>query len=125
MPTCLQAKKAGATDYLPKPFDDENLLSAVKPALERSSEQWLQHSQRKEMRDRLATLTPREFEVLKCVIAGMLKKQIASQLGTTEGTIKVHRGRVMEKMGATSVAELVILAQKAGIALASADATKV
>jgi len=94
--------------YLPKPFDDENLLSAVKRALERSSEQWLQHSQRKEMRDRLATLTPREFEVLKCVIAGMLNKQIASQLGTTEGTIKVHRGRVMEKMGATSVAELVI-----------------
>jgi two-component system response regulator FixJ len=76
------------------------------------------------MRDRLATLTPREFEVLKCVI-GMLNKQIASQLGTTEGTIKVHRGRVMEKMGATSVAELVILAQKAGIAPASADATKV
>jgi two-component system response regulator FixJ len=75
------------------------------------------------MRDRPATLTPREFEVLKCVIAGMLNKQIASQLGTTEGTIKVHR--VMEKMGATSVAELVILAQKAGIALASADATKV
>jgi RNA polymerase sigma factor (sigma-70 family) len=111
--------------YLPRPFDDENLLSAVKRALERSSEQWLQHSQRKEMRDRLATLTPREFEVLKCVIAGMLNKQIASQLGTTEGTIKVHRGRVMEKMGATSVAELVILAQKAGIAPASADATKV
>jgi DNA-binding CsgD family transcriptional regulator len=68
------------------------------------------------VRDRLATLTAREFEVLKCVIAGMLNKQIASQLGTTEGTIKVHRGRVMEKMGATSVAELVILAQKAGIA---------
>jgi RNA polymerase sigma factor (sigma-70 family) len=111
--------------YLPRPFDDENLLSAVKRALERSSDQWLQHSQRKEMRDRLATLTPREFEVLKCVIAGMLNKQIASQLGTTEGTIKVHRGRVMEKMGATSVAELVILAQKAGIAPASADATKV
>jgi two-component system response regulator FixJ len=77
------------------------------------------------MRDRLATLTPRAFEVLKCAIAGMLNKQIASQLGTTEGTIKVHRGRVMEKMGATSVAELVILAQKAGIAPASADATKV
>jgi FixJ family two-component response regulator len=60
-----------------------------------------------------------------CVIAGMLNKQIASQLGTTEGTIKVHRGRVMEKMDATSVADLVILAQKAGIAPASADATKV
>jgi FixJ family two-component response regulator len=77
------------------------------------------------VRDRLAALTPREFDVFKCVIAGMLNKQIASQFGTTEGTIKVHRGRVMEKMGATSVVELVILAQKAGIAPKSTDATKV
>ncbi len=98
---------------------------AVERVLARSSEQWLQRSQRKEVRDRLATLTPREFEVLKCVIAGRLNKQIASQLGTTEGTIKVHRGRVMEKMGATSVAELVILAQRGEIAPASPDATKV
>jgi FixJ family two-component response regulator len=100
VPTCAQAMKAGAVDYLPKPFRDEDLLSAVKRALERSSEQWLQRSQRKEVRDRLATLTPREFDVLKGVVAGMLNKQIASQLGTTQGTIKVHRGRVMEKMGA-------------------------
>src|SRR6267143_1290774 len=82
-------------------------------------------SQCKEVRDRLATLTPREFDVLNGVIAGMLNKQIASQLGTTEGTIKVHRGRVMEKMGATSVAELVVLAQRAGIAPTSTHATKV
>jgi RNA polymerase sigma factor (sigma-70 family) len=125
VPTCVPAMKAGAIDYLPKPFDDENLLSAVKRALERSSEQWLHRSQRKEVRDRLATLTPREFEVLKCVTAGMLNKQVASQFGTSEGTIKVHRRRVMEKMGATSVAELVILAQRAGIAPKSTDATKV
>jgi FixJ family two-component response regulator len=125
VPTCVRAMKAGAIDYLPKPFRDEELLCAVERALERSSEQWLQRLQRKEVRDRLATLTPREFDVLKCVIAGMLNKQIASQFGTTEGTIKVHRGRVMEKMGATSVAELVILAQRAGIAPASPDATKV
>jgi response regulator RpfG family c-di-GMP phosphodiesterase len=65
--TCVQAMKAGAVDYLPKPFLDENLLSAVKRALERSSEQWLQHSQRKGMLDRLAMLTPREFDVLKGV----------------------------------------------------------
>jgi FixJ family two-component response regulator len=125
VPTCVQAMKAGAVDYLPKPFRDENLLGAVKRALERSSEQWLQRLQRKEARDRLATLTPREFEVLKAVIAGILNKQIASQFGTTEGTVKVHRGRVMEKMGARSVAELVIFAQKAGIAPTSPDATKV
>jgi FixJ family two-component response regulator len=125
VPTCVQAMKAGAVDYLPKPFRDEDLLYAVKRALQRSSEQWLQRAQRKEVRNRLAALTPREFEVLKGVIAGRLNKQIASQLGTTEGTIKVHRGRVMEKMGATSVPELVILAQRGEIAPASPDATKV
>lgn len=116
VPTCLQAMKAGAVDYLQKPFRDEDLLDCVERALERSSEQWLRRVQRKEVRDRLATLTPREFDVLKGVVAGMLNKQIAAQFGTTEGTIKVHRGRVMEKMGVTSVAELVILAQRGGIA---------
>jgi RNA polymerase sigma factor (sigma-70 family) len=125
VPTCLQAMKAGAVDYLSKPFRDEELLYALEQALKRSSEQWLQLAQRKKVRERLATLTPREFDVLKLVIAGMLNKQIASQLGTTEGTIKVHRGRVMEKMGVTSVAELVILAQRAGIAPALTNSTKV
>ena len=125
VPTCVQAMKAGAVDYLSKPFGDEELLYALEQALTRSSEQWLQLAQRKKVRERLATLTPREFEVLKLVTAGMLNKQIASQLGTTEATIKVHRGRVMEKMGATSVAELVILAQRAGIAPAATDTTKV
>ncbi len=125
VPTCVQAMKAGAVDYLPKPFRDEDLLCALEQALARSSEQWLQHSQRKKVHERLATLTPRELDVLKLVIAGMLNKQIASQLGTTEGTIKVHRGRVMEKMEVTSVAELVILAQRAGIAPGATNTTKV
>jgi FixJ family two-component response regulator len=125
VPTCVQAMKAGAVDYLLKPFEDKNLLSAVERALQRSSEQLLQRSQRRQARDRLATLTPREFDVLKGVTAGMLNKQIALQFGTTEGTIKVHRRRVMEKMGATSVAELVILAQQARIIPTSADTTKV
>jgi FixJ family two-component response regulator len=125
VPTCVQAMKAGAIDYLPKPFHDEDLLGAVKQALVRASEQRAKSSQRKEMRARLATLAPREFDVLKLVIDGMLNKQIAGRLGTAEGTIKVHRGRVMEKMGVKSVAELVILAQRAGIASESADTTKV
>jgi FixJ family two-component response regulator len=116
VPTCVQAMKAGAVDYLAKPFQDEDLLRAVEWALKRSSEQWLRRLQRKDVRDRLSTLTPREFDVLKGVVVGMLNKQIAAQFGTTEGTVKVHRGRVMEKMGATSVAELVILAQRGGIA---------
>ena len=125
VPTCVQAMKAGAVDYLSKPFRDEDLLCAVKQALNRSSEQWLQLAQRKKVRGRLATLTPREFDVLKLVIAGMLNKQIAAQLGTTEATIKVHRGRVMEKMEVESVAELVILAQRAGIETATTNTTKV
>jgi FixJ family two-component response regulator len=125
VPTSVQAMKAGAVDYLLKPFRDEDLLSALKQALTRSTEQWLERSQRQKVHERFATLTPREFEVLKFVIAGLLNKQIASQLGTTEATIKVHRGRVMEKMEVKSVAQLVILAQRAGIAPATTDTTKV
>jgi FixJ family two-component response regulator len=123
VPTCVQAMKAGAVDYLQKPFRNEDLLRAVERALERSTEQCLQRSQRKDVRDRLDTLTPREFDVLKGVIAGMLNKQIAARFGTTEGTIKVHRGRVMEKMGVTSVAELVVLAQRAGVAPTSSESS--
>jgi FixJ family two-component response regulator len=93
VPTCVQAMKAGAVDYLSKPFRDEDLLCALEQALSRSSEQWLQLAQRKKACERLATLTPRELDVLKLVIAGMLNKQIASQLGTTEATINYRHVR--------------------------------
>src|SRR5260370_9183302 len=102
VPTCVQAMKAGAVDYLQKPFRDEDLLSCVERALKRSSEKWLQRLQRKDGRDRLATLTPRDFDVLKGAVPAMLNKQIPAQFGTPEWTVKLHRGRVMEKLGAAS-----------------------
>ena len=101
----IGAMKRGAVDFLPKPFGDDELLAAVALALERSAEV-------AESRARLAKLTPREFEVFQLVIAGLVNKEI----GVTLRTIKTHRGRVMQKLGVLSVAELVWLAQKAGVA---------
>src|SRR5260370_12543327 len=86
VPTCVQAMKAGAVDYLQKPFRDEDLLSCVERALKRSSEKWLQRLQRKAVRHRLATMTPREIDVIKCIVAGMLNNQIHAQSITTDTT---------------------------------------
>src|SRR5260370_6786858 len=113
---CSQAMKAGAVDFLPKPFDDEQLLQCVERALIRSDEQRRRSGEKNEARRLLDLLTPREFEVMQLVITGMLNKQIAAELGTAEKTVKVHRGRVMQKLGITSVAELVRLTEKAGLA---------
>jgi len=109
IPMGIGAMKRGAIDFLPKPFNDDELLSAVAKALARSAEV-------AESRARLAKLTPREFEVFRLVIAGLLNKEIGAELGVALRTIKTHRARVMQKMGVVSVAELVGLAQKAGIA---------
>jgi FixJ family two-component response regulator len=112
IPMGIGAMKRGAVDFLSKPFRDDELLSAVAQALARSAEDCQQRAELVESRARLAKLTPREFEVFRSVIAGLLNKE----LGVTLRTIKTHRARVMQKMGVISVAELVRLAHKAGVA---------
>jgi FixJ family two-component response regulator len=116
IPMGIGAMKRGAVDFLPKPFRDDELLSGVAQALARSAEDCQQRGEEVESRARLAKLTPREFEVFRSVIAGLLNKEIGAELGVTLRTIKTHRARVMQKMGVISVAELVRLAQKAGVA---------
>ncbi len=116
IPMCAQAMKAGAVDFLRKPFRDDELLQCVQNALIRSAEQRRLGAEKNEARRLLDLLTPREFEVMQLVITGMLNKQIAGELGTAEKTVKVHRGRVMQKLGVASVAELVRLVERAGIA---------
>jgi FixJ family two-component response regulator len=116
LPMGIGAMKRGAVDFLSKPFRDDELLTAVAQALARSAEDCRQRVEVVESRARLAKLTPREFEVFRLVIAGRLNKEIGAELGVTLRTIKTHRARVMQKIGVMSVAELVRLAQKAGVA---------
>jgi FixJ family two-component response regulator len=116
IPMCAQAMKAGAVDFLPKPFRSDKLLQCVERALIRSAEQRRRSAEKNNARRLLDLLTPREFEVMELVISGMLNKQIAGELGTAEKTVKVHRGKVMAKLGVTSVAALVRLVERAGIA---------
>lgn len=115
IPMSVQAMKKGAVDFLAKPFDDEQLLQAVRTAIGKDREARALHAEVREVRRRIELLTPREKEMLRYVITGMLNKQIALKLGIAEKTVKVHRGRIMEKLHANSVAELVRLAEKAGI----------
>ena len=116
IPMCAQVMKAGAVDFLPKPFKHRELLKCVERALARSTEQRHRAEEKDRARRLLDLLTPREFQVMQLVITGMLNKQVGSELGMAEKTVKVHRGRVMQKLGVISVAELVRLVQKAGIA---------
>jgi FixJ family two-component response regulator len=121
IPMCARVMKAGAVDFLPKPFNSRELLKCIENALHRSAKQRRRAAERNEARRLLDLLTPREFEVMQLVITGMLNKQVAGELGVAEKTVKVHRGRLMQKLGVTSVAELVQLVQKAGVTPASQE----
>ncbi|HZD48065.1 MAG TPA: response regulator, partial [Silvibacterium sp.] len=99
IPMGIRAMKHGAVDFLPKPFTDDVLLSAVAQALARSAKEWQRRGELTEIRSRLAKLTPREFEVFRLVIAGLLNKEIGAELAISLRTIKSHRARVMQKMG--------------------------
>ena len=112
VPTTVRAMKGGAIDFLQKPFNDQEVLDCVQRALSRSRQQRADRAERAELGARFKALTPREREVLALVVTGKLNKQIAGDLGIAEKTIKVHRGRVMEKMRAPSMADLVRMVEK-------------
>ena len=115
IPMTVQAMKAGAVEFLTKPFRNQELLDAIQQALERDRSTREQRAKNEELHTRYDSLTPREREVMTLVVAGLLNKQIAGELGTSETTVKNHRHQIMEKMGADSLAELVKMAYNLGI----------
>ena len=122
VPSSVRAMKAGAIEFLSKPFDDEELLQAIDAAISMDRSARQRRSELAELRKHYALLTPREREVLPLVTAGLANKQTAAELGTSEITIGVHRGQIMRKMGARSLAELVRMADKLGITPANEPA---
>ena len=115
IPMTVRAMKAGAVEFLTKPFRDQDLLDAIQQALERDRKARDQRAEIEELRRRFASLTSRERDVMARVVAGLLNKQIGAELGTSETTVKIHRHQVMEKMGAGSLPELVRMAERLGI----------
>ncbi|MCX5752397.1 MAG: response regulator transcription factor [Candidatus Krumholzibacteria bacterium] len=113
VPQSVRAMKAGAVDFLQKPFENQTILDAVNRALERDRTARLRHGEIHEIEARLATLTPREYEVFILVATGLANKQVADKLGLSEKTVKIHRGHVMQKMEARTFADLVRMAEKA------------
>jgi FixJ family two-component response regulator len=107
--------KKGAVDFLTKPFDDQQLLGTIETAIRKDRQTRTEYREVQDIRKRIELLTPREQEIVRYVITGMLNKQIALKLDIAEKTVKVHRGRIMEKLCVDSVADLVRLAEKAGI----------
>jgi FixJ family two-component response regulator len=116
VPMSVRAMKAGAVEFLTKPFRSQELLDAVQEAIAKDRAAWMERAQQSDLRARYQSLTAREKEVLVLVAAGLLNKQVGAELGASELTIKTHRGRVMQKMGADSLADLVRMAEKLKLA---------
>ena len=120
IPMTVRAMKAGAVEFLTKPFRDQDLLDAIQVGLERDRVRRQRQAETAMLRDRLESLTPREREILPLVVSGLLNKQVAAEIGATEATVKVHRSQLMRKMGAGSLADLVRMSEKMGIAVPEA-----
>ncbi len=124
IPMSVRAMKAGAVEFLTKPFRDQDLLDAIQVGLARDRARRQRQSETAVLRERFESLTPREREVLPLIVSGLLNKQVAAEIGTTEATVKVHRSQLMRKMGADSLPELVRMAEKMSLPSLKRQASK-